>query len=962
MRNFLLWILASLVLSLAACGGGGGGGSETAAAPASPTAPPAALPNVNAPAVSNGVVAALNPAVPAATRALVAQVVSPQGFVSPGGTLPAEAGMQGALMLAIDADSNILLASSGAPPAEGMGARSTALVLVRLALGDLGGKVAASELETAIQNTAAFSSLVTLVDAQLARQSPPALSPQVLTGVQETVNQVLAAVATKLKLPTALLGGLAQTRVESPYPYALKKPPAGFGLGSMAVSIDASRFLRNSMPIAWTAWTEDLDGRELLPPGETTGHVILPEGGLLSQFVGAGSSTPLPSDNGRNDLNLVIGQSSLSRKQNFLAITKGVLNFALEGTPCVSELAQEVMKAPELAAALEAPSMDTAMDYLRKFRADEVKWAVIKGCVLSRLGTEQTIHTIAGYLMNLTPMQVYDGFSLGAQIRLTHRFWKEPDARFGLCQNRLGIVDCAIRIEMSPQRVTYAPGLFVDPVTDDRVAVTGRNAKGYDTLLKLDRLTWTSSNTQSVDYNFGLLVTKAPGLATVQAVDPSTGAKGSYVIQVANPALSSSVLRLNVEAGSVSGSLTLVAAGTGETLRVPPDTTWTSSNDAVAIVFPAGTQGGASRLVMAKAGGEARITASSASGRFSLTAQVIVGKEATTTTVTASPSPSKVGQRVTLAAQVGQAPGATVAGPSGNVSFVDQNGSILCLAPLAQGAAQCDTTFGLDGVVVIQATYPGDSSHAGSTSVGLQHTVNAVVYRAALQPPTATVAIGGTTQLAAVLYADDVAQSNVGWRWTTSNEAVATVNDSGLVTGHVPGVAQITALHAESGAQAQGMVTVDKPELAGTFVINPQGTYAPNLIARYDNTRQATVLRFSDYRNAAPGTRISLEISGRYVAYGADPDAGTAVFVGSRGYIAAEGVTPFNTYCCGWSNYSPNYQSTDLPQDFLIPRGQTLIVTIPAGADYILFGTPSIYFSANQQGSPPFSVTVKALP
>ena len=157
-----------------------------------------------------------------------------------------------------------------------------------------------------------------------------------------------------------------------------------------------------------------------------------------------------------------------------------------------------------------------------------------------------------------------------------------------------------------------------------------------------------------------------------------------------------------------------------------------------------------------------------------------------------------------------------------------------------------------------------------------------------------------------------------------------------------------------------------KPELSANFLIEPAGTINPNNVARYDRIRQATIIRFADFNNVGPGTRLSLQISGNYVPFfGAgqdDYDAATAVFWGPRGYVAAAGVTEYNTFCCLWSNYALNYQSGDTMFDFLIPRGQTLLVTIPDGAEYILFGTPSIYFSNNQQGSPPFSVTVQRVP
>ena len=72
----------------------------------------------------------------------------------------------------------------------------------------------------------------------------------------------------------------------------------------------------------------------------------------------------------------------------------------------------------------------------------------------------------------------------------------------------------------------------------------------------------------------------------------------------------------------------------------------------------------------------------------------------------------------------------------------------------------------------------------------------------AVSPETATVSVGGTTQLAAVVTdeAGDTLAVNV--RWASSHPAVATVDDAGLVSGVSTGTASIIATYGGVGASA----------------------------------------------------------------------------------------------------------------------------------------------------------------
>jgi hypothetical protein len=103
---------------------------------------------------------------------------------------------------------------------------------------------------------------------------------------------------------------------------------------------------------------------------------------------------------------------------------------------------------------------------------------------------------------------------------------------------------------------------------------------------------------------------------------------------------------------------------------------------------------------------------------------------ATTTMLISSLNPSVVGQAVTFTAKTTSSAGI----PSNGETVTFYNGTaVLGTAPLTAGAASLTTSALVAGLFTITAHYPGDSSFAGSTSVGLRQTVNSTT-----KSPTAT--------------------------------------------------------------------------------------------------------------------------------------------------------------------------------------------------------------------------------
>lgn len=118
-------------------------------------------------------------------------------------------------------------------------------------------------------------------------------------------------------------------------------------------------------------------------------------------------------------------------------------------------------------------------------------------------------------------------------------------------------------------------------------------------------------------------------------------------------------------------------------------------------------------------------------------------------------------------------------------------------------------------------------------------------------PSTQSIIVGGTTQLRATITPTDATNQNV--KWSSKQEAVASVSQSGVVTGKTAGVAHIVA-SAQDGSKVTGeaQITVTAPTLGTLTVgVTPGAdgysvTVTPNVEA--GNTRYYRVTA----ANAAP--------------------------------------------------------------------------------------------------------------
>ena len=86
-----------------------------------------------------------------------------------------------------------------------------------------------------------------------------------------------------------------------------------------------------------------------------------------------------------------------------------------------------------------------------------------------------------------------------------------------------------------------------------------------------------------------------------------------------------------------------------------------------------------------------------------------------------------------------------------------------------------------------------------------------------VEPSTQSIIIGGTTQLKATIAPTDAANQNV--KWSSDEDSVASVSESGVVTGKTAGLANIVAsAQDDSGVTGEAQITVTAQTL-GTLTV-----------------------------------------------------------------------------------------------------------------------------------------------
>jgi len=348
--------------------------------------------------------------------------------------------------------------------------------------------------------------------------------------------------------------------------------------------------------------------------------------------------------------------------------------------------------------------------------------------------------------------------------------------------------------------------IFPNPLTvsvsqTTQMVATARDANGN--ALTGRAVTWSTSDPTIATIDaLGKLTAVAAGNATItatsegksgtSAITVSTAAVGNVNVQPAAPSiLQGASVQLSAVIRDVFGNITTNRA-----------VVWTSSNAAIATVTQTG-------VVSGVAPGSATITATS-EGQTGNAVVTVLPVPVASVSIQPPSASVTAGKTSQLTAVTKDANGNTLAGrtvtwssSATNVATVSSSGLVTAVAV---------------GTTIITATSEGKSATANINVLAPILAVGSVT----VAPSSSSIISGQSGTLTATV--KDISGTVVSDRtiaWSSSNESVATVSASGVVTGVAPGTVTITA----SAEGKDGTATVNiLPVPVGAVALSPTAT------------------------------------------------------------------------------------------------------------------------------------------
>ena len=288
----------------------------------------------------------------------------------------------------------------------------------------------------------------------------------------------------------------------------------------------------------------------------------------------------------------------------------------------------------------------------------------------------------------------------------------------------------------------------------------------------------------------------------------SSGATASVVYYETEPQVTLSI-DSSENTGSINDGLTAsvtVEAVPSGLMNAAEDVEWTSAPEGI-VQISGGSSAGCT--VQALEPGECTITLSFTingaeyTGNYSLTVNKV---DVRSVEITSADSKTSVGpgEELQLTATVdpnnASYPDVTWSSSDESIATVSDNGVVTGIAP---GSATITATAdGVDGTFSL--------------------TVNTIPVQSISIKGEGSIEIGGTSQLTCEFTPTNATNKNV--TWTSSDESVATVSESGLVTGVGAGSATITATSADGNKSAEMTVTVSAVPVTGISIVDAPQT------------------------------------------------------------------------------------------------------------------------------------------
>ena len=363
----------------------------------------------------------------------------------------------------------------------------------------------------------------------------------------------------------------------------------------------------------------------------------------------------------------------------------------------------------------------------------------------------------------------------------------------------------AVTVMQSPDSVAVLPAEATVAALGDTLRLTAEAFDANGRAVAGAEFSWASSDdaVATVDRS-GLVTATGDGAATITATSGS--ASGTATVTVAREA--SAVVVTPAEAELQPGDtvrLTAQAEDANGFAIADAVFDWASSDTAVAVVDSTG-------LVRALWDGDATITAAAGSATGSAT--VKVGREVAAITVTPLDAPLSVGDTVRLSAEVTDAQGVAIPGITISWESSDESVATVDSTGLVRAVGR--------GGAAITAT-------ANSVSASARVTVVATVNTVLLTPSEAVLQVADSIRLSATAWDGSgglVEDAEVAW--TSGDESIATVGESGLVRGVTEGRVAITATSGAAAGSAD--ITVVEKSDRGALVALFGSTGGPNWV------------------------------------------------------------------------------------------------------------------------------------
>jgi hypothetical protein len=572
MRNhFWLFVALCVTLVVSACGAGG-------------TPSPTGM-------MTTDVV--IDTQVPAVGRANIVQMVSPVDATGNNANIqiPSLGGDDETMVMGVNSTGNIMLAALTNKTPTVLSVDSTALALVRLALGALPSEMTSAQvnqLNAAIRTTSEYTNLLSLVGQALNAGNSPAQDTGVLQCVLKVIDQFSTALPTVTThaqaLQPLLLAAVSPPTVpgtlQLPYTLITSGGSAGLTIQLQAADTSGNVPLTNNTTISWNASSKDLQGQPLSTDLLLNGRSYSLN--LLGIFSGTISPSKPQAVNGNSgDFYVTVNQTGASHRANVTSIVRNTTALALSLIPtqpkgllgpCTDAVASVVLNPSAIDVLVGQPSADNLLSLLASGVGPK-NWTNI-GSVMTKCAGPQLLSVLtsqaaygmtlqlAGYIGKyMNPigqyLAAYDmvkaawtasgnavkGVSLVVQILETITTW-DPLVPYnhktvGVCEVANVIVDCTTRLEISiPTQAIIVNQTSMQVGAVVPLTVTAFGSSNTQTITPAN-LKWGSSagTVAWVDFK-GVVTGVSEGNTDITVTDPLTGVTSAAFTVIVLPNIS----------------------------------------------------------------------------------------------------------------------------------------------------------------------------------------------------------------------------------------------------------------------------------------------------------------------------------------------------------------------------------------------------------------------------------------